>query len=194
MGNSNKYKANVGGKLGAAVGVAAALAPIVKDVIVAVPVKPAAASEDCVVMPDLCSKKVPLKLTEAVTLLEGRGLKALPIEVRVNEAGTKYKDCFESQVISSEPKAGTKLKIGETVVVQYVTAELIDESQKIFLEMKRQKEELKEERAVKRAEQMERAKTAVGGAVSKAKAGVKKMAHHKGVKQKKEEETSYEQK
>lgn len=194
MGNSDKYKANVGGKLGAAAGVAAVLAPIIKDVLVAVPVKPAVAPEDCVVMPDLCSKKVPLKLTEAVTLLEGRGLKALPIEVRVNEASTKYKDCFESQVISSEPKAGTKLKIGETVVVQYVTAELIDESQKIFLEMKRQKEELKGERAMKRAEQIDRAKIAVGGAVNKAKIGVEKMARCKGTKQKNEEGVSYEQK
>lgn len=109
-------------------------------------------------MPELCSKKFPLKLDEAKELIEGHGLKALPIEVRIRDAHVRYKDCFDLQVVACNKKANSKLKPGEVVIIQYVTREVIDESLRIFEEAERQKATLKQERADRRAEKWEHIK------------------------------------
>lgn len=56
-----------------------------------------------------------------------------------------------------------------------MTQEVINESRRIFEEAEQQKAALKQERAVKRAEQMERAKTVAGDTAAKARASVEKM-------------------
>ena len=61
------------------------------------------------------------------------------------------------------------------MIVQYVTQKVIDESRRIFEEAEQEKAALKQERAVKRAEQIERAKIVAGGTAAKARAGVEKM-------------------
>ena len=178
MGKLKKPNGNIGGTLGLVAGIVGAVTPLAVELIDRIPKKEELGpSEELIFMPELCSKKFPLKLDEAKELLESRGLKALPIEVRLRDACVKYKDCFELQVVGSDRKPNSKLKPGDTVIVQYVTKEVIDESRRIFEEAEQEKVALKQERAVKRAEQMERAKAVAGDTAAKAKAGVEKMIH-----------------
>lgn len=176
MAKPKKPNGNIGGTLGLVAGIVGAVTPLAVELIDRIPKKEELGpSEELIFMPELCSKKFPLKLDEAKELLESRGLKALPIEVRLRDACVKYKDCFELQVVGSDRKPNSKLKPGDTVIVQYVTQEVIDESRRIFEEAEKQKAALKQERAVKRAEQMERAKAVAGDTAAKARAGVEKM-------------------
>lgn len=176
MAKPKKPNGNIGGTLGLVAGIVGAVTPLAVELIDRIPKKEELSpSEELIFMPELCSKKFPLKLDEAKELLESRGLKALPIEVRLRDACVKYKDCFELQVVGSDRKPNSKLKPGDTVIVQYVTQEVIDESRQIFEEAEKQKAALKQERAVKRAEQMERAKAVAGDTAAKARAGVEKM-------------------
>ena len=176
MAKPKKPNGNIGGTLGLVAGIVGAVTPLAVELIDRIPKKEELSpSEELIFMPELCAKKFPLKLDEAKELLESRGLKALPIEVRLRDACVKYKDCFELQVVGSDRKPNSKLKPGDTVIVQYVTQEVIDESRQIFEEAEKQKAALKQERAVKRAEQMERAKAVAGDTAAKARAGVEKM-------------------
>ena len=176
MAKPKKPNGNIGGTLGLVAGIVGAVTPLAVELIDRIPKKEELSpSEELIFMPELCSKKFPLKLDEAKELLESRGLKALPIEVRLRDACVKYKDCFELQVVGSDRKPNSKLKPGDTVIVQYVTQEVIDESRRIFEEAEKQKAALKQERAVKRAEQLERAKAVAGDTAAKARAGVEKM-------------------
>lgn len=176
MAKPKKPNGNIGGTLGLVAGIVGAVTPLAVELIDRIPKKEELSpSEELIFMPELCSKKFPLKLDEAKELLESRGLKGLPIEVRLRDACVKYKDCFELQVVGSDRKPNSKLKPGDTVIVQYVTQEVIDESRRIFEEAEKQKAALKQERAVKRAEQMERAKAVAGDTAAKARAGVEKM-------------------
>lgn len=176
MAKPKKPNGNIGGTLGLVAGIVGAVTPLAVELIDRIPKKEELGpSEELIFMPELCSKKFPLKLDEAKELLESRGLKALSIEVRLRDACVKYKDCFELQVVGSDRKPNSKLKPGDTVIVQYVTQEVIDESRRIFEEAEQQKAALKQERAVKRAEQMERAKAVAGDTAAKARAGVEKM-------------------
>ena len=176
MAKPKKPNGNIGGTLGLVAGIVGAVTPLAVELIDRIPKKEELSpSEELIFMPELCSKKFPLKLDEAKELLESRGLKALSIEVRLRDACVKYKDCFELQVVGSDRKPNSKLKPGDTVIVQYVTQEVINESRRIFEEAEQQKAALKQERAVKRAEQMERAKAVAGDTAAKARAGVEKM-------------------
>lgn len=196
MAKPKKPNGNIGGTLGLVAGIVGAVTPLAVELIDRIPKKEELApSEELIFMPELCSKKFPLKLDEAKELLESRGLKALPIEVRLRDACVKYKDCFELQVVGSDCKPNSKLKPGDTVIVQYVTQEVIDESRRIFEETERQKASLKQERAIKRAEQIGRAKVAVADTADKMRNGLGKMVR-RDVKKKKElgKENSHEQK
>lgn len=176
MAKPKKPNGNIGGTLGLVAGIVGAVTPLAVELIDRIPKKEELGpSEELIFMPELCSKKFPLKLDEAKELLESRGLKALSIEVRLRDACVKYKDCFELQVVGSDRKPNSKLKPGDTVIVQYVTQEVINESRRIFEEAEQQKAALKQERAVKRAEQMERTKAVAGDTAAKARAGVEKM-------------------
>ena len=193
MAKPKKPNGNIGGTLGLVAGIVGAVTPLAVELIDRIPKKEELGpSEELIFMPELCSKKFPLKLDEAKELLESRGLKALSIEVRLRDACVKYKDCFELQVVGSDRKPNSKLKLGDTVIVQYVTQEVINESRRIFEEAEQQKAALKQERAVKRAEQMERAKVVAGDTAAKAKAGVEKMIR-RGKKKDLGKENSHEQ-
>jgi hypothetical protein len=193
MAKPKKPNGNIGGTLGLVAGIVGAVTPLAVELIDRIPKKEELGpSEELIFMPELCSKRFPLKLDEAKELLESRGLKALSIEVRLRDACVKYKDCFELQVVGSDRKPNSKLKLGDTVIVQYVTQEVINESRRIFEEAEQQKAALKQERAVKRAEQMERAKVVAGDTAAKAKAGVEKMIR-RGKKKELGKENSHEQ-
>ena len=193
MAKPKKPNGNIGGTLGLVAGIVGAVTPLAVELIDRIPKKEELGpSEELIFMPELCSKRFPLKLDEAKELLESRGLKALSIEVRLRDACVKYKDCFELQVVGSDRKPNSKLKLGDTVIVQYVTQEVINESRRIFEEAEQQKAALKQERAVKRAKQMERAKVVAGDTAAKAKAGVEKMIR-RGKKKELGKENSHEQ-
>lgn len=193
MAKPKKPNGNIGGTLGLVAGIVGAVTPLAVELIDRIPKKEELGpSEEFIFMPELCSKKFPLKLAEAKELLESRGLKILPIEVRLRDACAKYKDCFEYQVVGSDQKPNTKMKPGDTVIVQYVTQEIIDESRRIFEEAEQQKAALKQKRAVKRAEQMDRAKVAVVDTVGKMRDGFGNMVH-RDVKKELEKENSHEQ-
>lgn len=189
MANLKKLPGNVGGVPGLAVGAAAyvieqatpVVANIIKDHISSdKPVVP----DDSILMPDICSKKIPLNLSQAKELLENCGLKVLPVEIPLADVKIQYKGCFEYQVVGSNKKVGNKLKPGETVIIQYVTAEHIAKSQRLFSEAEQRKAEAKQQRAIKRAETMEQVKTTGGDVAAKAKEGVKKIVLRNGKKAK----------
>lgn len=192
MAKANKPKFNVGGALGKAAGIAGivnAATPIVVKLIDRIPTKDneeVEPSEELIFMPDLCSKKFPLNKDEAKELLENRGLKILLTEVRLREACAKYKDCFEFQVVGTDRKPNSKVKIGDTVIVQYVTQEVINESRLIFEKVEREKADAKQAKIERRAAQMEKIKTgtaktmhkaaeAIGDGTVAVKDGVKKL-------------------
>ena len=76
MGRSNKPNPNIGGKLGLVAGIVSAVTPVAIEFIDRIPRKDETEpSEELISMPELCSKKFPLKLDEAKELIEGHGLK-----------------------------------------------------------------------------------------------------------------------
>lgn len=193
MGSSNKPNPNIGGKLGLVAGIVSVVTPVAIELIDRIPRKDETdPSEELISMPELCSKKFPLKLDEAKELIEGHGLKALPIEVRARDAHVRYKDCFDLQVVACNKKANSKLKPGETVIIQYVTREVIDESLRIFEDAEQKKAELKQERAAKWAEQRERVQTIAGDTAAKVKVGVGKIVHRDNKKKEFDKEDFYE--
>jgi hypothetical protein len=90
----------------------------------------------------------------------------------MKEADPKYRDYEDTQVIDSNPKQGVKVKIGTTVCLRYITAEVIEESQKIFDDSVRIKQEAKEQKA---AEKQERLKESVSETMDSAKSGLEKI-------------------
>ena len=86
-------------------------------------------------------------------MLTERGLKVSKSKLRMKEADPKYRDYEDTQVIDSNPKQGAKVKIGTTVCLRYITAEVIEESQKkIFDDGVRIKQEAKEQKAAEKQE------------------------------------------
>lgn len=69
-------------------------------------------------------------MEQAEELLTERGLKVSKSKLRMKEADPKYRDYEDTQVIDSNPKQGVKVKIGTTVCLRYITAEVIEESQR----------------------------------------------------------------
>ena len=93
----------------------------------------------------------------------------------MKEADPKYRDYEDTQVIDSNPKQGTKVKIGTTVCLRYITAEVIEESQKIFDDDVRIKQEAKEQKAAEKQEKKERLKESVSETMDSAKSGLEKI-------------------
>ena len=174
MAKANKPNGNIGGTLGLVAGIVGSVTPIAVELIDRIPKKEEVGpSEELISMPEICSKKFPLKMEEAKELLESRGLKALAIEVRIRDACVRYKDCFEFQVVGTDRKPNSKVKVGDTVIVQYVTQEVINESRLIF-------EKVEREKADKAAE-------AIGDGTVAVKAGVKKLVTRDREKNKEKE-------
>lgn len=105
--------------------------------------------KDMVFIPPLYDKKFPLELEQAVSLLESYGLKTISSKLSIKDAAVKYKNCFVYQVIDSNPKHKKKVKIGTIVCVKYITQDVIQESQRLFVESQEQK-------AIKKIERKER--------------------------------------
>ena len=115
-------------------------------------------------VPELYSKGFPLTIEQATKLLDGLGFKFELIKLSISDAKSKYKDCFDLQVIETHPKAKQKVKPGSNILIKYITQEVIDESQKIFEEAVKQKIANKE-----------KTKQTVTNAIDVAKKGVQKI-------------------
>ncbi len=186
MGKMSKGGGSSGGVVGVIIGLAGLIGPHVPEIVEYLSKllpKPGAnskPSEDSnyIGMPNVLDKNFTLTLSKVTELLENYGLKVLSVEVPLNKAGAKYKDCSEFQVVACDKKAKTKLKSGDTVIVQYVTQEVIDESQRIFEDTEQQKAILKRERADKRAEQITQAKVAVADATVRVRERFEKIVRH----------------
>ncbi|MCL2547252.1 MAG: hypothetical protein FWE06_08720 [Oscillospiraceae bacterium] len=77
-----------------------------------------------------------LKLQDAKRWLEEDGLRVEPV---VPQPDIAYKDCSEYEVVATNFKLKQKVAPGTRVILRYVTAEVIEASQKLFDEMENQK-------------------------------------------------------
>lgn len=127
---SNKNISGVIGAIGAVGGLITAVTPLVEKAIDNAQNKPTEKIDTKVIIPELYRKGFPIDLEQAEELLTERGLKVSKSKLRMKEADPKYRDYEDMQVIDSNPKQGTKVKIGTTVCLRYITAEVIEESQK----------------------------------------------------------------
>ena len=118
-------------------------------------------------VPSLYEKGFPFGLEEAIEMLENRGLDVLPSKISIHHADPKYKDCFDGQVVDSNPKQKTKVAIGSKIALKYVTQEVIDESRRMQAELDRVK-----------LEEKNRRKEQLGSFVNKAKSESKKLWQH----------------
>ena len=172
---SNKNISGVIGAIGAVGGLITAVTPLVEKAIDNAQNKPTEKIDTKVTIPELYRKGFPIDLEQAEELLTERGLKFSKSKLRMKEADPKYRDYEDTQVIDSNPKQGTKVKIGTTVCLRYITAEVIDESQKMFDDGVRIKREAKEQKAAEKQEKKERLKESVSETMDTAKSGLEKI-------------------
>lgn len=172
---SNKNISGVIGAIGAVGGLITAVTPLVEKAIDNAQNKPTEKMDTKVIIPELYRKGFPIDLEQAEELLTERGLKVSKSKLRMKEADPKYRDYEDTQVIDSNPKQGVKVKIGTTVCLRYITAEVIEESQKIFDDSVRIKQEAKEQKAAEKQEKKERLKESVSETMDSAKSGLEKI-------------------
>lgn len=172
---SNKNISGVIGAIGAVGGLITAVTPLVEKAIDNAQNKPTEKIDTKVIIPELYRKGFPIDLEQAEELLTERGLKVSKSKLRMKEADPKYRDYEDTQVIDSNPKQGVKVKIGTTVCLRYITAEVIEESQKIFDDSVRIKQEAKEQKAAEKQEKKERLKESVSETMDSAKSGLEKI-------------------
>lgn len=180
MGNDNSNKkngnlTNTASVISALAGLATAATPLVTKAIENARDKSSEKIEEKVKVPELYHKGFPIDLDQAIKILEDCGLKTSKSKLTLKEAKPQYKDCFGSQVIDSNPKQGSVVKVGSTVCLRYIPDEVITESQKIFDEIERSKIEAKEKKAADKLARKERTRESVSGAVDKARQGVGKI-------------------
>ena len=103
-----------------------------------------------ILVPELYIKDFPIDIGQARILIEDCGLKISESKMTIKEANSKYKDCFDGQVIDSNPKQKTSVHKDAVIYVKYITQEVIDESIKKFED----EEKAKEERICRRKEKV----------------------------------------
>lgn len=157
----NKNSNGIVGIIAAVGAITPVVAPLIEKAIDKVGKQSDERTVEKVKIPELYHKGFPIDLEQAMKMLEDCGLKSSKSKLTLREANPRYKDCFDLQVIDSNPKQGSVVKIGSTVCLRYVPEEVVVESQRIFDETQRIKAEAKE-----------RAKENIAGAVNKTKQGV----------------------
>ena len=172
---SNKNISGVIGAIGAVGGLITAITPLVEKAIDNAQNNSVEKKDAKVDIPELYRKGFPIDLEQAEELLTERGLKVSKSKIRMSEADPKYRHCEDTQVIDSNPKQGVRVKVGTTVCLRYITAEVIEESQKIFDDSIRIKQEAKEQKAIEKQEKKERLKEGVSETVNSAKSEIGKI-------------------
>ena len=72
----------------------------------------------------------------AETMLKSAGLTSVLIPAQLKDANPKYKDYCEFQVIDSKPKVNTKVDLETSILVKYITPEVINESKRLYEKQK----------------------------------------------------------
>lgn len=177
MADSKKPKTNTSGTIGMVIGLIGAAAPIITAALDKIPAKekPAKLSEPLVIVPDLYAKGFPLTLEQASEKLTSEGFKVISSKMALSDAKPKYRECLDTQVVDSRPKSGTKVKPGTTVIVRYITQEVVDESRRMFDDAEAHKAELRAQKTITRQKQVEQTKEVALGVVTKATGGVRKI-------------------
>lgn len=163
MSENRKSNKNVGGIV-TGITMATSVIPLVKPAIDAMrdyADKTIEERKKLVTVPELYSKEYPLTKEQAVEILESCGLKATLIKTSIVDASVQYKRCFDSQVIKSKPKSKQKVKRGASVLVKYITQDVIDESRRMYEFAEKHKAELSYVKSVHHAEQKEKTKRMV---------------------------------
>ena len=128
-----------------------------------------------VAIPELYSKEYPLTKEQAVEILESCGLKATLVKAVMSDADIQYRNCFDMQVIKSHPKAKQKVERGSSVLVKYITQEVIDECQHMYELAEKQKAEMQIAKITKQEERREKTKQMMTDVVTNAKKGIEKI-------------------
>lgn len=168
----NTTSRNNGGKKISNIIIESAVVPIVVNVANKVINRIALHNENVeskIKIPDLYSKEFPIDLEQAKILLNGCGLKYSESKMTINDSDKKYKDCFNLQVIASNPKQGTYVKEGTIVYLKYITQDVIDTSKRMYDEDKQRKAELKEQKEIEKQEWKENHKEKISNIVNKTK-------------------------
>ena len=128
-----------------------------------------------VTVPELYSKEYPLTIEQAIDMLNSYDLKATLVKATITDANIKYRTCFDSQVIKTQPKARQKVERGTSILVKYITQDVIDESQRLFENAEKQKADLLVEKNTKRSVRKEKTKQVVSGITDTVKQKVAKL-------------------
>jgi len=92
---------------------------------------------------EIYSSDYRLKLDDAKRWLEEDGLRAEAVVVKPDII---YKDCSEFEVVATNYELGKKVKPGTRIILRYVTAEVIANSQELFNKSENEKEGLEQEK------------------------------------------------
>lgn len=181
-GHNKSSGGNILGAIGIIAGTLASLSPVIETVVdkIADDAYKKADKKELVIIPALYEKGFPLDLSQVSELLANYGLKVIPSKLSIQEADVKYKDCFDSQVIDSEPKHKQKVVGGSTVIVKYISQDVINECQRLFDEMETQKAETKRIRSEKRAQRKEQSQKVIFDATGKMTSSISKILTHPG--------------
>ena len=170
---------NSSGKSAGILTAAVAVIPIVLPKMIDLVNRKIEEREKFVPVPTLCSEQFPLTAEQAVERLKNCGLTATLIRASAKDARPKYRNCFNSQVISSEPKSKQKVPPGSSVSVKYITQEVIEESQRLFEENERVKLRQRAEKAAKREMQKDKVKQVTSATLGAAKRTIQKKTTRK---------------
>lgn len=160
MADSKKSSGNVGGTIGMIIGLVSAAAPIVTAALNKLPEK--SDSVDILVsVPDLYTKGFPLTLEQATEKLSSEGFGVIASKMVLSDAKAKYRDCIDKQIVDSRPKSREKVKPGTTVIIRYITQDVIDESKRLFVEYERNKAEIRAQKTASRQDKIDKIKSEV---------------------------------
>lgn len=103
-------------------------------------------------MPELYSKHLAMHTDRAEDILKGCGLNYVLVPMTIKNASVSYKDCFDGEVVHTSPRPHVKIQPTETVIVSYITQEVIDRSIALYEEAEKAKaEKLKQKQEKKEA-------------------------------------------
>lgn len=182
----------VSGIKGAATGVAAAASIIqLAEPAIEYVDKKIEERKKLIIVPELYSKEYPLTVEQAVEILNGCGLKATLVKTSKVDARIQYRTYFDTQVIKSQPRAKQRVEAGTSVLIKYITQEVIDESQRLYDESEKQKAEKACEKLENQTKRKEKTKQVMSDFMDTAKRGIEKVpaVFHKknGIKEEQDE-------
>ncbi|MCD8159086.1 MAG: hypothetical protein LUD77_09395 [Clostridiales bacterium] len=111
-----------------------------------------------VAVPEVGDSNFPLSLEQATELINKNSLEVISIAISITDADKKYRNYINNQVVETKPKVGQKVEPGSSVLVKYITQEVIDESKRIYEENENQKAQRAQERLEKKAQKAQKAK------------------------------------